>query len=174
MDFSISRPQNAGSGSLEGTELAYTHFYEGLPGVLDGLGVQLSATFMDHETENAAGVMQPLPNVSDESYNAILMYEREGLNMRLAYNWRSEWYGSFNEVGAQPGSSVVHKPISTLDFSVNYDVTENLTVSFDGTNLTDDVANDYFGGDSSEDARLYPRDTYIRDRTFALGIRYRM
>ena len=174
VDFSISRPQNAGSGSLEGTELAYTHFYEGLPGVLDGLGVQLSATFMDHETENAAGVMQPLPNVSDESYNAILMYEREGLNMRLAYNWRSEWYGSFNEVGAQPGSSVVHKPISTLDFSVNYDVTENLTVSFDGTNLTDDVANDYFGGDSSEDARLYPRDTYIRDRTFALGIRYRM
>ena len=174
VDFSISRPQNAGSGSLEGTELAYTHFYEGLPGVLDGLGMQLSATFMDHETENAAGVMQPLPNVSDESYNAILMYEREGLNMRLAYNWRSEWYGSFNEVGAQPGSSVVHKPISTLDFSVNYDVTENLTVSFDGTNLTDDVANDYFGGDSADDARLYPRDTYIRDRTFALGIRYRM
>jgi len=53
-------------------------------------------------------------------------------------------------------------------------VNENLTVSFDGTNLTDDVANDYFGGDSSQDARLYPRDTYIRDRTFALGIRYRM
>ena len=173
-DFSITRPVNSGAGSLEGVELAYTQFFENLPAMLDGLGVQLNATFMDHEAENAEGVMEPLPNVSDESYNAILMYEREGLNIRLAYNWRSEWYGSFNEVGDQPGSSVIHDPISSLDFSINYDVNENLTVSFDGTNLTDDVANDYFGGDSSQDARLYPRDTYIRDRTFALGIRYRM
>lgn len=57
---------------------------------------------------------------------------------------------------------------------MNYDVNENLTISFDGTNLADDVANDYFGGDSAADARLYPRDTYIRDRTFSLGVRYRM
>ena len=77
---------------------------------------------------------------------------------------------------AHPGDPWSFLPwlISSLDFSINYDVNENLTVSFDGTNLTDDVANDYFGGDSSQDARLYPRDTYIRDRTFALGIRYRM
>ncbi|MDC8829192.1 TonB-dependent receptor [Alteromonas gilva] len=173
-DFNITRPVNSGAGSLEGIELAYTQFFENLPGVLDGLGVQLNTTLMDHEAENAEGVMEPLPSVSDESYNAILIYERGGLNMRLAYNWRSEWYGSFDEAGDQPGSSVVHEPISSLDFSVNYDVNENLTVTFDGTNLADDVANDYFGGGSADDARLYPRDTYIRDRTFSLGIRYRM
>ncbi|WP_018981330.1 TonB-dependent receptor [Salinimonas chungwhensis] len=173
-DFNITRPVNSGAGSLEGVELAYTQFFESLPGFLDGLGVQLNATFMDHEAENAEGVMEPLPSVSDESYNAILIYERDGFNMRLAYNWRSEWYGSFDEAGDQPGSSVVHEPISSLDFSVNYDVNKHLTVTFDGTNLADDVANDYFGGGSADDARLYPRDTYIRDRTFSLGVRYRM
>ena len=173
-EFSITRPVNSGAGSLEGVELAYTQFFENLPDMLDGLGIQLNTTLMDHEAENAEGVMEPLPNVSDKSYNAILMYEREGLNVRLAYNWRSEWYGSFNEAGDQPGSSVIHEAISSLDFSVNYDVNENLTISFDGTNLADDVANDYFGGDSAADARLYPRDTYIRDRTFSLGVRYRM
>ena len=173
-DFSITRPINSGSGTLEGTELAYTQFFDQLPGMLSGLGIQLNATFIDAEAENAAGEMEALPNVSDKSYNGVLMYEKDGLSARLAYNWRSEWYGSFDEAGDQPGNSVIHKPIKSLDFSVNYDINENLTVSFDGTNLTDDVANDYFGGDSSRDEALYPRDTYIRDRTFSIGVRYRL
>lgn len=173
-DFTITRPVNSGAGTLEGTELAYTQFFDQLPGVLSGLGVQLNATFIDAEAENAAGTMEALPNVSDKSYNAVLMYEKDGVSARLAYNWRSEWYGSFNAAGDQPGKSVIHKPIKSLDFSVNYDVNENVTVSFDGTNLTDDVANDYFGGDSAQDSVLYPRDTYIRDRTFSIGVRLRM
>ncbi|GAC16487.1 TonB-dependent receptor [Aliiglaciecola lipolytica] len=173
-EFSITRPVNSGAGSMTGTELAYTQFFDNLPGLLSGLGMQINATFIDAEAENAAGVMEPLPNVSDESYNAVLMYEKDGVSARLAYNWRSEWFGSFNEAGDQPGKSVVHKPIKSLDFSINYDVNEHWTISLDGTNLTDDVANDYFGGDSSADATLYPRDTYIRDRTFSIGVRARL
>jgi len=172
--YNVTRPENTGAGTLEGVELAYTQFFDNLPDLLQGLGVQVNATFLDGETEGPDGEMQPLVNISDKSYNAVLMYERGDVSARLAWNWRSEWFGSFNAAGAQPGSSVVHDSIQSLDFSVSYDLNENVTLSFDGTNITDDEATDYFGGDSSADATLYPRDTYIRDRTFSLGVRVRM
>lgn len=172
--YEVTRPENTGEGTLEGIELAYTQFFDNLPGLLNGLGVQVNATFMDGETESPSGEMQPLANISDESYNAALMYERGNVSARLAYNWRSDWYGSFNESGDQPGDSLILNAIQSLDFSVSYDINEHVTVSFDGTNLTDDEATDYFGGNSSADSYLYPRDTYIRDRTFSVGVRVRM
>lgn len=171
--YRVTRPQNTGSGSLEGVELAYTHFFDFLPGIWSGFGVQLNGTYIDGEALSPTGVMQPLQNVSDKSYNAVLLYEYNKLSARLAYNWRSEYYGSFNEGGAQPGKSLVVKDSDSLDLSVSYDINDNLTLSFDATNLTDSVYGDYFGGHSSADAYLYPRDTYARDKTYAVGVRFR-
>lgn len=129
---------------------------------------------MDYEVENVEGVMELLFNVLDKFYNVILMYECEGFNVCLVYNWCSEWYGSFNEVGDQFGSLVIYEVISLLDFLVNYDVNENLIISFDGINLVDDVVNDYFGGDFVVDVCLYFCDIYICDCIFLLGVCYRM
>ncbi len=176
--YSVTRPQNTGSGTLEGIELAYTHFFDNLPGVWAGIGLQANATFMDGEAESppdAAGntEMQPLANVSDESYNLILLYELDKVSARLAYNWRSEYYLSFDEAGAQPGSSVVVEESDSLDMAINYDFNDELTFSVEATNLTDSVYGDYFGGDSGADEYLYPRDTYARERTYSVGVRFR-
>lgn len=174
LTYSVTRPQNTGGGTLEGIEIGYTQFFDQLPGALSGLGVQLNGTFIDGETEAPTGEMQPITNVSDESYNAVLLYEMDKFSARLAYNWRSGWASTYDEGGAQPGSSVVNNPTDSLDFAINYDVNENLTVSFEGTNLTDSTYTNFFGGDSPADEHLYPRDTILRDRTFSVGVRFRM
>ncbi|MBB3060868.1 TonB-dependent receptor [Microbulbifer rhizosphaerae] len=176
--YQVTRPQNTGSGSLEGVELAYTQFFDNLPGFWSGFGIQANATFMDGEAESPPDAegnteMQNLANVSDESYNLILLYEKNGFSARLAYNWRSDYYSSFDEAGDQPGNSVVVTDTDSLDLALNYDLNDNLTLSAEATNLTDSVYSDYFGGGSSADESLYPRDTFARERTYSLGVRFR-
>ncbi|WP_250463299.1 TonB-dependent receptor [Microbulbifer litoralis] len=176
--YEVTRPQNTGSGSLEGVELAYTQFFDNLPGFWSGFGIQANATFMDGETESPPDAdgnteMQNLANVSDESYNLILLYEKYDFSARLAYNWRSDYYLSFNEAGDQPGSSVVVTETDSLDLALNYHWNENLSFLLEATNLTDSVYSDYFGGGGGNDEYLYPRDTFARERTYSLGMRFR-
>ncbi|WP_027330008.1 TonB-dependent receptor [Marinimicrobium agarilyticum] len=176
--YQVTRPQNTGDGFLEGFEFAYTQFFDSLPGAWSGFGIQANATFMDGEAETPPDAegnteMQPLQNVSDESYNFIVLYEKGPFNARLAYNWRSEYYLSFNAAGAQPGNSVVVTETDSLDLALNYDFNDNLTFLVEGTNLTDSVYSDYFGGDSAADEYLYPRDTFARERTYSVGVRFR-
>lgn len=171
-EYEVSRPSNTGSGELQGWEFAYTQFYDNLPGLWAGLGLQFNYTIMDGETEFDNETI-PLTFVSDDSYNIVAIYEWGGFSSRLAYNWRSDWVTNFNEGGDQPGSSIVNEPSESLDISMSYALNDALTLTFDATNLTDDVFKNYFGGDSSADSFLYPRDTIVRDRTFSLGVRFK-
>jgi iron complex outermembrane recepter protein len=173
--FQVSRPQSSGSGDMKGLEFAYTHFFDKLPGIWSDFGVQLNYTRIDASADTIAGEDQDLTNVSDSSYNAILMYENDKLSSRLAYNWRSDYVESYNQSGAQPGAVRV-KPISTLDFSLGYNFSDKITLAFDATNLLDRPLFNYFGGGSasSRDAFLYNRDVRSNDRTFSLGVRMRL
>jgi TonB-dependent receptor len=173
--FNVSRPESSGSGDMKGAEFAYTQFFDNLPGWWSGFGAQVNYTMIDAKADTIAGDDQDLTNVSDSSYNAILMYEDDRFSGRLAYNWRSDYVESYNQSGAQP-SAVRVKPISTLDFSLGFNAGEHVTVTFDATNLLDRPLFNYFGGGSasSEDARLYNRDMRSNDRTFSLGVRMRL
>ena len=173
--FQVSRPESSGSGDMKGAEFAYTQFFDKLPGWLSGFGAQLNYTRIEAKADTVGGDDQDLTNVSDSSYNAILMYENKIVSGRLAYNWRSDYVESYNQSGAQP-SAVRVKPISTLDFSLGFNVNEHITVAFDATNLLDRPLLNYFGGGSasSEDARLFNRDVRSNDRTYSLGVRMRL
>lgn len=175
--YNIVRPHSTGKGSLEGVELAYTQFFDMLPGFLSGFGIQANATFMDGDTQSPPdddGVREtePLANVSDESYNLILLYELDMVSARIAYNWRSDYYAGFDQAGDQPGNALVVKDSDSLDMAFNFHLNDNLTFSLEATNLTDSVYGDYFGGDSAADEYLYPRDTYARERTYSAGVRF--
>lgn len=166
--YSVSRPRNTGRGTLEGAELAYTQFFDQLPGWLSGFGVQLNATFIDAQTRSPTGEKQDLVNVSDRAYNAVLMYQRGGFSSRLAWNKRSEYALSYTASGDQPQSIYV-APTDYLDLSMSYDIDPSLTVSLEATNLLGKVTRNYFGSDPS----LFPRDLAMAERTFSLGLRFR-
>lgn len=169
--YQVSRPRNTEDGSLKGVEIAYQQFFDFLPGPLSGFGAQANFTYADGEVEAppVAGqptVMQRITPISKYSYNLVAMYEKYGLSARLAYNWRSKYVDSYaNNI---PGGLIEVAPVAFLDFSASYDITPQITITVDATNLLNETYQDSFGGYEAT-----PRDTRQYDRTFGAGVRFR-
>ena len=179
VSYSVVRPRNAGKGHLQGMEATYQQFYDSLPGIFRGLGLQANFTYITGSTDTAdttpgaalgARTTKPYAQVSKTSYNVIGLYERGAFSARLAYNWRGSYVDTFDGPNA-PGSplrTISVRPTSRMDFSASYKWRQ-VTITLDATNLLNQKYKDYFGADAS----LYPRDSRLYDRTIELGVRYR-
>ncbi|MDE1149740.1 MAG: TonB-dependent receptor [Azospirillaceae bacterium] len=173
VSYLVSVPESSGSGMLQGVELGYQQFYDFLPDWLRGIGTQINGTYIDSYTMSPASVggtpvQQALANVSRYSFNVVGMYERGPYSFRLAYNWRSSYVIAFNAGGLQP-QTIMSKPYGDLGLSASYEAIPGLTFTLDIDNLTGTVSQNYF-----TNAAYYPRDTDRSDRTFQLGVRYKM
>ena len=89
--------------------------------------------------------------------------------MRVSYVWRSEFYtGSEAAIFANP-IQFWNRPEQSLDFQFSYNVNDDLVVTFDATNILDDVYQSYYGEGNDN---LFNFGNGIYSRTFALGARY--
>jgi TonB-dependent receptor len=180
--FKVTQPVNASDGKLDGFELGFVYFPDYLPGILRGLGVQGSLTKLNSSQniprfDSAGNIVgedrSEFFGVSDFSYNVTLAYDRAGLGMRLSYVWRDNFLNN-NEARlfANP-IGIWRRPEDSLDFQLNYDITNSLAVSFDAVNLTESVQKSYyhFGDQGSEDLTNFG-NTLI-SRQFALGVRWK-
>jgi iron complex outermembrane receptor protein len=103
----------------------------------------------------------PLPNLSRNTFNLALLYDQGGFSARVAYSWRERYlYGvalnsdntgpnQQNGLNTNPASATYQQgnlPIGLplwaesygqLDAGVQYKVSDHLTLSLQGTNLTD-------------------------------------
>ncbi len=166
--YNVTRPRNTGEGELSGVELSIQHFFKSVK----GLGIQANFTYITGETyDPSVGEALDLANVSENSYNIILIYEAGKFSSRLAYNWRDAFIEDFNQANAPggPGGTLWVDATSRMDFSASYSLTDWATLTFDITNLTKQGRQDYF--DSIDSA--YPRDANMYDRTYELGARFK-
>jgi TonB-dependent receptor len=135
---------NVEGGVLQGFEIGYQQAYDFLPGVLSGLGSSLNYTYSDSEggDKDFYGETLPMGDNSKHSVNAILWYQKNGWQGRIAYNYRSERYigRSWNDGSPAAWWS---SPTSYVDASVSYDINDNLTVYLQGTNITEEYENTY-------------------------------
>ncbi len=171
--YNITRPRNVGSAELQGLELAGQTFFDFLPGFWSGFGALANFTLADSEVTTAGDALEgrELQGVSKYSYNVGLLYEQFGLTGRLIYTHRSDYTeallgGMLAPVGSGPQFNGV-RDNGRLDFSLGYDVTDYLTVSVDGTNLTSAKYYSYFGNES------FPHDVRDDERTFGVSLRAR-
>ncbi|HEY0685453.1 MAG TPA: TonB-dependent receptor [Steroidobacter sp.] len=171
--YNITRPRNVGSAELQGIEIAGQTFFDFLPGFWSGFGAMANFTLADSEVTTAGDVLEgrELQGVSKYSYNLGLLYEQSGITGRLIYTHRSEYTetllaGLLSPVGSGPQFNGV-RDNGRLDFSLGYDLTENLTVSVDGTNLTQAKYYSYFGTEA------FPHDVRDDERTFGVSLRAR-
>ena len=67
------------------------------------------------------------------------------MSARVSYNWRDKYLTETNR-GGNDRNPVFVAPFGTVDMSVTYDITPNVTISFQGVNMT------------NEDVRTYGRD----------------
>ena len=144
--FDVTRQQNGSHGTIKGFELAYTQFFDMLPGALGGLGFQGNFTFVDstggkntavnvfdaNQVTNA-GAALPLEGLSKKSYNVALIYEKYGISARVAYNWRSHYL--LTTSGANINFPVWSEAFGQMDASILYSLNKHLKVGVQGTNL---------------------------------------
>lgn len=175
--YTLSRPENAGTGTVKGAEVGYQQFFDFLPGVLSGFGVQANYTYAQSSAPTSlVGFTASLPQLSKHSYNAAGIYEKGPISARIAYNYRSSFLSSIL-AGAftPPGGSTVSYifPVKTkgygwLDASFNIDVNKNFTVSFDVQNLLRTQIQQYYETTSR------PGQYTIDDTQYMIGIRWKL
>jgi TonB-dependent receptor len=170
LTYRIARPANTGSGKLKGMEVAYQQFYDWLPGILGGLGLQTNATYSSGTTEDVVtGQDKTIAGVSKWAFNVIGLYERGAWSGRLAYNWRSHFPDGYAFAINPSGTYDLNvDDTAQMDGSVSFKLNPNFTFTFEVVNLLDTEFRDYFN-----DKDLYPRDTRRYDRTYELGFRAR-
>jgi iron complex outermembrane recepter protein len=173
-------PVNAGRGRIEGFEAQVQTFldFEALPEWTRGFGVQANVTYLDAEQAipDAPGAQADetfgIPDVSKWTYNLVGLYERGGLSARLAYNYRTRYIDFFDigQNGRIAGEFV--RGISRLDFSASYTLFENLTLTFDASNILGDPFRNFRNYNDAGDS--FPRDVRYEETIYALGVRFRL
>ena len=131
--FRFTAPTNgANSETIDGWEIAWQHDFTDT-----GFGFLANYTIVDGSAEYnnltnaAAGNQFALVGLSD-SANLVAYYDKDGLQARVAYNWRDSF---LNGTGNHPSYVEEYEQI---DMSASYRVNDNVTVFFDGINMTEE------------------------------------
>ncbi len=142
--FQINRPVNGASATVEGAEFTFFRDLDFMPGALKNLSVKFNYTFNDSTTEvinpdtgeALEGSTFTLPGLSKHTYNSTLSYETKGFNVRLSHNYRTR---NIERVFG-PNQNVVYvDPYGQLDLSAGFSLTDNIKVSLQVVNVTDEI-----------------------------------
>jgi len=159
--FDITSFVNGETAEVRGVELAVQHLFGE-----SGIGVQANATFVDGDIEFDPFQLDQavaLTGLSD-SANLVAFYDKNRVQLRMAYNWRDEFLFSINQL-RQPGEPVFINSFGQLDASTSFDVNENFTIIAEGINLLDEISTAHGRFD---DQFIY---AYHGGPRFALGVR---
>lgn len=162
-NFAITAPANQRSASLDGWEFNLQHMFGD-----SGFGVSANYTMVDSGlTYNNAviGEQFALEGLSD-SANVVGFYDRDKWQVRAAYNWRDEFLAARFDGSGQP-NPVYTEAYGQLDLSVGYQWTENLSLSLEAINLTDEVQRQH---GRHPNQIVYATQTGPR---YMLGVRYK-
>jgi len=156
-----TKPDNFQEDTIDGLEISVQHWFGD-----SGFGVQANYTAVDSglNFDNKSDDEQFAMIGLSDTANLVAFYENFGLQARLAYNWRD----SFLIDTAQGGNNAPGyiDEYSQLDFSISYELNDNVTISAEGLNITGENYRRY---GRSERQMFELEDLGAR---YALGIRY--
>jgi len=166
---------NGVGGKIEGIEFTYQQSFDFLPESLNGLGMMFNYTYAPSESANTDwyGDVLPINDNSENQANTVVYWEKDGLSIRLAHNYRSEALVGVESIwddGASVSRPFAHYTESTsyVDMSISYDINENLSIYAQGTNITEESQARYL---QWEDNR---QKQFINEARYTVGIRGRL
>ena len=130
VQFTTTQPGNSDRiAKLWGLEFAIQHsFWDTGFGVILNYTIVRSDTSFDN-TQRYTATQFAVNGVSD-SANAVLYYDKNGLQARVAYNWRAEFLSGY---GFDP---FYIEEYGQFDVSASYEIKKGLTVFVEGINVT--------------------------------------
>ena len=161
--WGINKPTNGETVSIDGWEFAVQHLFGE-----SGFGTIANFTIVSGDVgynNEQIGVQFALPGLSD-SANLVAFYDKDGIQARIAYNWRDEFLSA---IGQQEGGA--NEPQHTeaygqWDVSASFEISENFTVFVEGLNITEETQRIY---GRYEEQLLNARQYGAR---YNLGMRY--
>ncbi len=179
--FPLTRPDEAANGwiteqkgngkdaAIRGLELQYQSYFG------NGFGSIVNYTYTDTETDKDTFTDQNpfLSDSSRHSYNLTGYYEDDLFQVRVAYNWRSEYM--IRESGSY--GNRLHDDFGSLDLSAVYHVTDYLDVKLDVNNLLEEGSKQF--GNNRQQTNYsgftagFPLYEYEMARRISLGASFR-
>jgi len=150
--FTINERTNGSGGRIQGVELSF------LQPIAGGFGVHGNYTYSDADAQNG----DPIPHNSQDTFNLAAFFENNLLSARVAYTYRSEFFVSFDRT-----TELNQEALESLDASLVVNVTDNVALTFDGQNLTNEKI-EQFASDT-----FRPRAIYDNGRVYFAGVRVR-
>lgn len=170
--YLIRTSKNLNPAEIKGVEVGFQKFFTFLPAPFDGLGLQANYTYVDSSTPTvvsglAGSVDAPLTNLSKRSYNIVAMYEKGPFSARAAYNYRSTFVTGF---AYYVNTGLLNQEMlgyADLDASLNYAVTEDISLAIQGVNLTDALRYQVYG------SKQFPSNIYLDGRQLMASVTIR-
>ncbi len=151
----IFLPLQGKGGQVSGMELAgkfsFKDFMDG--GVLSNFGVDANLTLSpSHESRvGIDGKRLPFQDNSKTQYNLIGWYQDDKLQVRVAYNYRSERLSTVVGLNGNSNIGIYAEPTNFVDVNATYNISDRVSVYLNGSNVTDETEiYDYKFGSSKQ------------------------
>jgi len=159
---------NGDDAEVYGIELSYVQEFGFLPSPWDGLILITNYTHVESEAKVPFRESSiPLPQQSDNIANVALGYDKAGLSLRLALNHRGEFFDEVEEPD-DPSQDRIVSSETRLDFNSEYEITDNIAVLLNVSNITDEPFYAFLG-----DKRFANQfDEFGREVEFGLRLQF--
>lgn len=140
----ITRPENASDAWLFGFEIGIQRRLNFLPGFASGFGVDLNYTYTDSEVQvPGRDQKQQLFGQSKNIYNATLFYEKYGLMVRFAANFKGSYLDELQ--GSGPDQDRFYDKNLNLDLSAAYSISQKVRLFAEVNNILNEPLRYYHG-----------------------------
>ncbi|WP_329740406.1 TonB-dependent receptor [Dyella sp. A6] len=184
--YLITRPVNVGKATIDGAEIGWNQFFDFLP--VKGFGMSANFTYIRSRTHVPNGTNTvpldtdgsgygslPADGLSRDSYNIAGYYEHGPWQIRLAYNWRSEYLLSIGPNGYNGTDNnipwklpVFADAYGQLDGSIFYSLNRHLKIGLQMNNLNNAVQRTIMDQNASGN---HITSWYVNDTRYALTLR---
>ena len=177
-DWTISVPVNTPGGDIKGAEVSYQQPFSFLPGWMSSFGTIVNYTYVSSTIKYVNSNVVPTPgapaqfidntllNLSKNAANATLYYDNGTWSARVSGSYRSPY------LTAVPGANLNDiegtKQTINVDFASSWNITDNLQVTVEALNLTNQFQYQYVST-SGNRMNYY----HQQGRDYLLGARYK-
>ncbi len=152
----IRAVENGGAASVKGFEIAYQQPFSFLPAPFDGFGFQGNYTYVDSDE---------IRGFSPNAYNATLYYEKDRFAARVSASYRDAYQTVAPNAAGRNEQG--YAATTNVDFSSSYRLTDNIDITFEAINLTDEYEHQVF--DAGDLVSVY----HHTGTEYLLGARFR-
>jgi TonB-dependent receptor len=179
-----------GNATIKGFEIGGQTYFDMLPGILRGFGIDANLTYIDGRSPDALALDMtgsrlsvPLIGLSKWNYSATLLYDLNKFSARLAWTWRSRYLATTSDASTSGtytdpvsrrlvsfGLPVYAAAAGRLSGSIGYEISDRFNIRLSVENITNAKQRTEM---EILPGRFVQRGVFVTDRRTSLRLSFR-